>query len=165
MAWRAASHASPMRAAPFLVLLAALALSGCTAEGASSGNFELKPSRIGWYVGETAVFTLNLTPSLARQSPDYTLDRHFAIEEIRYDERGASFGGDYKTRNADDLRLVLRQNGTESDVLTLTPANPTATIEVRVPENLRDSEYVLAIELFEVGWVKSAPFRVDQRAS
>ena len=152
-----------MRLAITLVL-AALALAGCTASGASMGNFELQPTRIGWYVGDTAAFTLTLTPSLTRQSPDYVLDRYFAIEEIQYDERGASFGGDYKTRNADDLELVMRQNGTKGDEFVLTPSNASLTLELRVPENLRDSEYVLEIKLFEVGWVRSEPFRVDVRA-
>lgn len=154
-----------MRATLLVALLAAAAIAGCTAEGASTGNFELTPERIGWYTGETARFTLNITPSVTRQAPDYVLDRYFAIEEIRYDERGASFGGDYETRNPDELDLTLIQNGTAGEQFVLNADAPRVDIELDVPQNLRDSEYVLELRLFKVGWVKSEPFRIDERAA
>jgi hypothetical protein len=151
-----------------LALLPALALAflaGCTASGASGGNFELAPEKIGWYIGERAHFTLSIEPSLTKQSPDYLLDRHFAIEEIRYEERGAAIGGDYATRNPDDINLVMVQNETEGDEFTLNAIAPAVEIYVDIPAKLRDSEYVLEIELFKAGWVKSEPFRVDERES
>lgn len=145
-------------------LAAAFALvAGCSASGASSGNFELVPERVGWYVGETAQFTLNITPSLTRQAPGYTIDRNFAIEELRFEERGASFGGDYKTRNPDDVSLVLLREGHPAQEVELDQDNPTILIQVEIPAKLRDSEYTFAIELFKVGWVKSDPFRVDEK--
>jgi hypothetical protein len=152
----------PMPRLALVIVLVALA-AGCTASGASSSNFDLKPSRIGWYTGETATFTLNLTPSLTKQAPDYVIDRHFAIEEIRFDERGANFGGDFETRDPDDVLLVLQQNGTVGEEFRLDTANPSVDIHVRIPEKLRDSEYVLELRLFNAGWVKSEPFRVDER--
>jgi hypothetical protein len=144
-------------------LLAGLAfMAGCTAAGASGGNFELTPEKIGWYTGERAHFTLTLTPSLTKQSPDYLLDRHFAIEEIRYEEKGVAVGGDYETRDPDDINLLLMQNGTAGEEFTLDVQNSAIDIYVDVPEKLRDSEYTLELKLFKVGWVKSDPFRVDE---
>ena len=146
------------------VAVAVLALfAGCTASGASGGNFELVPERIGWYAGERAHFMLNLTPSLTKQAPDYTIDRNFAIEEIRYEERGANMGGDYETRNPDDVDLELRRGDETSEQFALNADAPTLDVYLDVPANLRDSEYVLELKLFKVGWVKSDPFRVDQR--
>lgn len=153
-----------MRASLTAVLLVAL-VAGCTAEGAKTGNFELTPDRIGWYTGETASFTLNITSSITRQAPDYRIDRNFAIEEIRYDEKGAALGGDFETRNPDDVRLRLSQNGTVGHEFILDAESPTLTLELDVPEDLRDSEYVLEVKLFQVGWVKSSPFRVDVRST
>lgn len=151
-----------MPRAAFVILLAALA-AGCTASGATASNFELKPERIGWYTGETARFTLNLTPSVTKQAPEYLIDRNFAIEEIRYDERGATFGGDFETRNPDDLSLLLVQNATVGDEFRLDRNSPGIDIYLEVPEKLRDSEYVLELKLFNAGWVKSDPFRVDEK--
>jgi hypothetical protein len=151
-----------MRASLIAVLLVGL-FAGCTAEGASSGNFELKPDRIGWYAGERASFTLNITASITRQAPDYLIDRNFAIEEIRYDEKGASLGGDYETRNPDDVSLRLLQDGVAGQEFVLDVERPTLTLELDVPEKLRDSEYVLEVKLFKVGWVKSDSFRIDIR--
>lgn len=148
-----------------LALLAFALLAGCTASGASSGNFELVPAKVGWYTGDTAQFTLNITPSVTRQAPGYTIDRYFAIEEIRYDERGATLGGDYETRDPDELRLKLVQDGTVGEEFLLDAERPTITILLDVPAKLRDSEYVLELKLFKVGWVKSESFRVDERAS
>lgn len=152
-----------MRHVTLFTLVFVLA-AGCTASGASSGNFELVPERVGWYTGETAEFTLNITPSITRQAPGYTIDRYFAIEEIRYEERGAAYGGDYRTRDPDELHLTLVQNGVAGEVFVLDSVNPTVTILLDVPAKLRDSEYQLELELFKVGWVKSEPFRVDERA-
>lgn len=158
---RGGSHMSVARWG--LILLVVAAAAGCTASGASTGNFELKPDRIGWYVGERAHFELNLTPSLTKQAPEYVIDRNFAIEEIRYNERGASIGGDFETRNPDDVNLRLMQDGVEGNEFTLGAADPTVDIYVDIPDRLRDSEYTLEIKLFKVGWVKSEPFRVDER--
>jgi len=141
----------------------ALVVAGCTASGASSGNFQLTPDRVGWYIGDTAQFTLNITPSITRQAPGYTIDRYFAIEEIRYNEKGASFGGDFETRNPDDVDLKLIQHNVVGEEFVLDVDNPTVTIQLEVPQKLRDSEYVLELKLFKVGWVKSEPFRVDER--
>lgn len=149
----------------FALAFAFALLAGCTASGASSGNFELIPERVGWYTGETAQFTLNITPSITRQAPGYTIDRYFAIEEIRYDEKGASFGGDYETRDPDALHLKLIQDGVVGEEFALDSESPTILITLDVPAKLRDSEYVLELKLFKVGWVKSEPFRVDERAS
>lgn len=153
-----------MHRVAFVILVAAFA-AGCTSASAGTSNFDLKPDRIGWYTGETARFMLNLTPSVTKQAPTYLIDRHFAIEEIRFDERGASFGGDYETRNPDDVHLVLVQNGTGGEEFQLTRDTPGVDIFVRIPEKLRDSEYVLELKLFNAGWVRSEPFRVDERTS
>lgn len=152
------------RTLAFALVFAFALACGCTASGASSGNFELVPERVGWYIGETAQFTLNITPSLTRQSPGYTVDRDFAIEEIQYEERGAHLGGDFETRDTDELHLVILQHGAAVDEATLDADHPTLTLQLDVPEKLRDSEYVLAIKLFKVGWVKSDPFRIDERS-
>lgn len=148
-----------------LLALAAMAalVAGCTASGASAGNFELRSERIGWYTGDTAHFVLNLSPSITKQAPDYVIDRNFAIEEIGYDERGATFGGDFRTRDPDDLSLRLMQDGVEGSEFTLDAGDSTLDLYLDVPDKLRDSEYVLEIKLFRVGWVKSEPFRVDER--
>lgn len=145
-----------------LVLVAAVA-AGCTASGASTSNFELKPERIGWYAGDEAVFHLNLTPSLTKSDPAFTIDRQFAIEEIRFNERGVAVGGDYKTRNPNEVSLRLVRNGTEGEEFRLDPAAPGLELRMAIPDGLRDSEYVLELKLFDVGWVKSEPFRVDKR--
>lgn len=138
-------------------------LAGCTAS-ASGGNFDLVPERIGWFAGERAHFMLNISSSLTKQAPEYVVDRNFAIEEIRYEERGANMGGDYETRDPDDLGLELRQDGATGDQFALNAENPSIDLHLDVPTNLRDSEYVLELKLFKVGWVRSEPFRVDQRA-
>lgn len=148
-----------------LALLVVALFAGCTAAGASGGNFDLTPERIGWYVGERAHFMLNLTPSLTKQAPDYFLDRYFAIEEMRYEERGAAIGGDYKTRNPDDLHLEMLQGGATGEEFSLNRTSAGVDLYVDVPQKLRDSEYTLELKLFKVGWVKSAPFRVDERVT
>lgn len=155
----------PKRSLKWAACVFALAISaGCTASGASGGNFDLKPERIGWYVGERAHFTLNITPSLTKQAPDYVLDRNFAIEEIRFDERGANIGGDFETRDPNDVNLDIQQNGVSGEEFTLDTQNSGVELYVDIPEKLRDSEYVLELKLFNVGWVKSEPFRVDERS-
>jgi hypothetical protein len=154
-----------MRTLALALALALALLAGCTATGASGGNFELTPERIGWYIGERAHFTLTITPSLTKQAPDYILDRHFAIEEIRFEERGAALGGDFVTRNPDDIDLVMVQNETEGTEFTMSAVNAHVELYVDIPAKLRDSEYVLELELFKAGWVKSEPFRVDERST
>lgn len=150
-----------MRAYWTLAVVALLA--GCTAS-ASGGNFDLVPGRIGWYAGGRAHFTLNITSSFAQQAPEYTIDRNFAIEEIRYEEKGANMGGDYETRNPDDVGLVLRRGEESAEEFVLSAERSSLDLYLDVPPDLRDSEYVLELKLFKVGWVKSEPFRVDQRA-
>lgn len=144
-------------------LSVALALAGCSAEGAGTSNFELKSERVGWYAGEEATFTLTLSPSLLNSEPRFVLDRQFALEEVHFTERGVRFGGDFDTKNPDDLALRLVQNGTESQEVILDPAHPSVELRMTMPSSLRDSEYVLELKLFQVGWVKSEPFRVDVR--
>lgn len=149
-----------MRQLALVVLLFAL-LAGCAASGASTSNFELKPTKVGWYAGDEAHFTLNLTKSLTHSAPSFTLDRQFAIEEIKFNEKGLAFGGNYDTKRPDDVSLRLERNGTSADEYKLDAENGTVDLYVKVPESLRDSEYTLELKLFQVGWVKSDPFRVD----
>lgn len=146
-----------------LALLLVVAGAGCTAEGASTRNFELTPAAIGWYAGDEAVFTLTLSPSLTRASPAFTVDRDFALEELNFDEQGAAFGGDYRTRNPREVELRLMRDGVEAESFGLTTESPSVEIHLRLPEDLRDSSYVLELRLFKVGWVKSSEFRVDVR--
>ena len=147
-----------------LVLAAALATAGCTADGAAGkGNFDLKPQRIGWYAGDEAHFTLEITPSLLRSEPSFTIDRRFAIEEIQLDEQGFAVGGDYETKDPDDVALRLSMDNATADEFTLDAQHPRLDLALMLPTDLRDSEYVLEIKLFQVGWIKSEPFRVDLR--
>lgn len=146
-----------------LVLAVVAVFAGCTSAAAGTSNFALEPTRIGWYAGETGVFHLNLTPSMTKKDPDFLLDRHFAIEELRFNERGANIGGDYETRDMDDVKLVLSQGNVTAEEFRLDSDNPSVTVTLQIPEKLRDSEYVLEMKLFTVGWVKSEPFRVDER--
>ena len=143
------------------VVLLATALAGCTADGASTSNFELKPTRIGWYTGDEAHFTLNMTKSLTHASPSFTIDRQFALEEIKFNEKGLSFGGNYDTRKPEDLSLRLEQNGTVGEEFRMDADHATVDVYLKIPEGLRNSEYVLEIKLFQVGWIKSDEFRVD----
>lgn len=154
-----------MRAAPALACAAALALSvafaGCTSEAAGRGNFDLKPQRIGWFAGEEATFTLEIGSGFFGGVPTFTIDRRFAIEEIQLTEKGMSFGGDYETRDPDALGLRLSMGNVTADSFTLDAENPRVDVHLRLPADLRDSEYVLEMKLFKVGWVKSESFRVD----
>lgn len=152
-----------MRAPPVaLTLLVALAvLAGCTASGASTSNFELRPDRIGWFTGQEAHFTLNLTKSLTHSAPSFTIDRQFAVEEIKFNEKGLSFGGSFDTKNPGDVSLRLMQNGTAGDQFTMDAQHPSVDVYVKIPDKLRNSEYSLEMKLFQVGWVKSDTFRVD----
>jgi len=152
-----------MRAPPVaLALIVALALlAGCTASGASASNFELKPDKIGWFTGEEAHFTLNITKSMTHASPSFTIDRQFAVEEIKFNEKGLTFGGSFDTKSPNDVSLRLTQNGTSADQFQMDAAHPTVDVYVKVPEKLRNSEYTLELKLFQVGWVKSDTFRVD----
>ena len=140
-----------------------LLMAGCSASGASTGNFELTPARVGWYAGDEARFHLNLTPSLLHKSPEFTIDRRFAIEEVLFDERGARFGGDHATRDPDSIGLRLERDGEARDEWVLTKEHPGLDVVVTLPASLKDSEYALELRVFEVGWVKSEPFRVDHR--
>lgn len=150
-----------VRALALLVL--ALTLAGCTASGATTGNFELTPARVGWYAGDEATFLLNLTPNLLRQQPSFTIDRRFAIEEVLFNERGARIGGDHATRDPDSIGLQLVRDGTAGEEWVMDKDRPSLEVRVRLPESLKDSEYGLELRVFEVGWVKSDPFRVDHK--
>lgn len=152
-----------VRALVVLTLLAVATLAGCSANGASTSNFDLKPQAIGWYTGDTAHFTLNITKSLTHSAPSFTIDRHFAVEEIKFNEKGLTFGGGFDTKQPDEVNLTLMQNGTVADQFTLDKEHPSLEVYLKVPEKLRDSEYTLELKLFQVGWVKSEPFRVDTK--
>lgn len=147
-----------------LAIAAAFALlAGCTAEGAGTSNFSLVPSQIGWFVGDEARFTLSIGSSLAHSAPSFTIDRQFAIEEIEFAEKGLSFGHDYETKDPDAVGLRLERNGTAANQFTLDEANPSIELVLKIPMDLRDSEYSLELKLFKVGTVKSDKFRVDVR--
>ncbi|HEX2021837.1 MAG TPA: hypothetical protein VHH36_03940 [Candidatus Thermoplasmatota archaeon] len=144
-----------------LVVALAAGLAGCTA-GAGTSNFELRPERVGWFAGEEARFTLEITPSLLERSPTFTIDRRFAIEEISFEEKGVSFGGDYDTKDPDAVGLRLARGNQTADEFTLTPDEPRIDVYVTLPSDLRDSEYYLELKLFKVGWIESGAFRVDR---
>lgn len=148
-------------------LLAAIVVAsmsaGCAAEGASVRNFELKPQAIGWHVGEVAVFDLTIMPKGGRADPQFTIDADFALEELLFDQQGASFGGDFRTRNMGELELRLVRDGVELESAVLDKDTPTVELHMRIPDDLKDSSYVLEIKLFQVGWVKSEPFRTAVR--
>lgn len=153
----------PARRLALLALVAAAALAGCAAEGASTSNFELKPQKMGWYAGEEAHFVLTIDGSLLNSAPSFTIDRRFAIEEIELEEQGFTFGGDYATRDPDDVALRLERGNATAAEFLLTPDAPSLDVRLVLPADLRDSEYVLQLKLFNVGWVESDVFRVDQR--
>jgi hypothetical protein len=146
-----------------LTLIALAALAGCTAQGAGSSNFDLKPARVGWYAGDEATFTLAITSSLLHGQPSFTIDRRFAIERLDLTEQGIKFGGDYETKDPDAVNLTLSRDGNATDELTLDKEHPSLDVSVTLPDDLRDSEYALELKLFKVGWVKSEKFRVDRR--
>lgn len=154
-----------MRTRLLLALALAALAAGCTGASVGTSNFELRPQKVGWYTGEEAHFVLSMTPSLLRSEPSFTIDRRFAIEEIRLTEKGMSVGGDYKTKEPDDVSLRLSRENVTADEFVLDATNGTLDLRLVLPEDLRDSEYVLELRLFQVGWVKSEPFRVDRRAS
>ena len=150
-----------MKALALLVLAALLA--GCSAQGAGTSNFDLKPTKVGWFAGDEARFTLNLTPSLLNGKPSFTLDRRFAIEQIKLAEHGINFGGNYETRDPDAVAIRLERAGTANDTWVLDAEHPGLDIILNLPGTLRDSEYSLELKVFQVGWVKSGTFRVDRR--
>lgn len=141
------------------VVLAAL-LAGCTGSSLGPSNFAITPNQIGWNVGDEASFTLTLKPTMLVKEPVYTLDPDFAIAELALDRQGAGFGG-YSTKKSSDVGLHIRQGNAPVEEAALDPGNATVEIRLELPENLNDAEYVLELRLFEVGWVKSAPFRVN----
>jgi len=151
------------RAVALLALLSVAALAGCASKagGATASNFELVPDRIGWNVGEVARFTLTVKPTTFSKAPNYTIDRDFAIEEIALKVKAASLGGSASTRNADDFGLRLWRDGEPVDEAVLAPGSESVVITLTLPEKLRDAQYVLELRLFQVGWVSSAPFRVN----
>lgn len=153
----------PARRLALAVLIAAASLAGCAAEGASTSNFELKPQKVGWYAGEEAHFVLTIGASLLNSAPSFTIDRRFAIEEIELEEQGFTFGGDYSTRNPDDVVLRLERGNATAPEFLLTSDAPSLDVRLVLPAELRDSEYVLQLKLFNVGWVESDVFRVDHR--
>lgn len=150
-----------MRSRAALALLLPLALAGCTAGGVGTSNFDLLPQKVGWFAGEEAHFVLEISSSLLARDPTFTVDRRFAIEEIRFNEKGVTFGGDYETRDPDAVGLRLARANATVQEHTLTAEAPSLDVFVTIPPELRDSEYVLEIKLFNVGWVESETFRVD----
>ena len=153
-----------MRAPTMLFTLVALAaLAGCTAEGAGSSNFDLRPTRVGWFAGDEATFTLSVGSSLLNGAPNFTIDRRFAIERLDLTEQGVKVGGDYETKDPDSVGLTLSRDGNVSDEFTLDAQHPSIDIALTLPGDLRDSEYALELKLFKVGWVTSDEFRVDRR--
>lgn len=155
-------HARAPLAALVAALTVAAGLAGCM-DGVGKSNFDLEPQSIGWFAGEEAHFTLEMTSTLLRDAPTFTIDRRFAIEEIQLTEKGVTFGGDFETRDPDALDLRLAMGNETGDSFTLDAEHPKLDLYVRLPEDLRDSEYVLEVKLFKVGWVKSDSFRVDVR--
>ena len=145
-----------------VVIIAALA-AGCTSQGASTGNFDLHPAKIGWHIGDEAHFTLNMSSSLTHSAPSYTIDTTYAVEEIKFTEHGLKFGGDFDTKDATQVALRFAQNGAEGKEFRLDETNSSLDIFVKIPQDLRNSEYALEMKLFNVGWVKSDTFRVDTR--
>lgn len=145
------------------LLTLAAGLAGCAAEGASTSNFSLSPQKVGWYAGEEAHFVLTISPSLLNSQPSFTIDRRFAIEEIELEEQGFTFGGDYSTKDPDEIALRLERANATSAEFVLTPDAPSLDVRLNLPADLRDSEYVLQMKLFNVGWVESDVFRVDRR--
>ena len=152
-----------MRALHIVLALAFVAAAGCAAEGASTSNFTLTPESVGWYAGDEARFTLAIESSLLHGSPSFTIDRRFAIEEIQLVEKGLKFGGDFETKDPDEVALRLERNGTQDEAFTLDEQRPSLDLRLTLPGDLRDSEYSLELKLFKVGWVKSGTFRVDAR--
>lgn len=152
-----------MRRAWLALVLIVPLLAGCTADGASTANFDLTPDRVGWYAGDTATFNLSVSSSLLKSSPTFTIDRRFAIEEIQLTEKGITVGGDYKTKNPDDVALTLTRGNETTEEFTLDKEHPSLGVSLTLPTKLRDSEYSLELKLFKVGWVKSEKFRVDLR--
>lgn len=150
-----------------IVLVIIAALAGCTAQGAGTSNFDLKPDGIGWYAGDEAHFFLNITSSVLHSKPSFTIDRQFAIEEVQFTEKGLKFGGNYDTKDPNDIALRLAQPGADANStagsFTMDAEHPSLDVIVKLPDKLRDSEYSLELKLFEVGWVKSDAFRVDRR--
>lgn len=154
----------PMRSVGWITcLLIAATLAGCAAEGASTSNFLLTPHKVGWYAGDEASFTLRLEPTFFKSDPSFTVDRHFAIEEIKFEEEGLTFGGDFDTRNPDEVKLRLLRDGMAAEEFDLDAENPEVEVRLVLPDDLRDSSYTLSIKLFEVGWIESGVFRVDHR--
>lgn len=161
---RSTGDGMPLHARVFFLLLAlSVAAAGCSSADVGKGNFELTPQRIGWYAGDNATFTLELKSSLTRSDPSFTVDRRFAIEEIQLNEKGLKLGGDYETRDPDALGLTLSRDNVTADEWVLDSENRSILVTITLPEDLRDSEYTLEIKLFQVGWIKSEPFRVDKR--
>ena len=146
-----------------LAVIAVAALAGCSAEGASTGNFSLRPQKVGWYAGDEAAFTLAIESSFFRSDPSFTVDRRFAIEEVRFEEDKFTFGGDYETRDPDAVGLRLARDNRTADEFLLDAEHPSIEVRVTLPAELRDSSYTFALKLFEVGWVESSVFRVDHR--
>lgn len=152
-----------LRVLAFLLVLAPLSAGCFAAEGAGTANFSLTPQKVGWYAGDEARFVLAIESSFFRSDPAFTVDRHFAIEEIRFEEDGVSFGGDFETRNPDDVRLRLVRDNVTGTEFVLNGTAPSLDMFVTLPEDLRDSRYTMSLKLFEVGWVESSVFRVDRR--
>lgn len=143
---------------PFVALLAAAALAGCTSD-LSSADFTLKPTEVGWKIGQEALFNLQFHPE-GSDVRTYNLDPVFAIEQVRFEKGGLNAFGDYETKRAAELSVGLVSEGREVANYTLTPSAAQIGLRVKIPDSLDNDEYTLEVELFKVGWVKSDVFRV-----
>jgi len=146
-----------------LALVLALGLAGCTARGAGTSNFDLKPSSIGWYAGDEARFTLTLSSSLLHGKPTFVIDPDFAIEEIQIDEHGLKFGGDYSTKDPSAVGLRLAQgDSTNATNYTLDATHPSVDVSrhaAHEPPRLRVPARAEALRrgLGQVGRVPRGP--------
>lgn len=156
----------PMRTSGrcLLIVAAVLPLAGCfSAQGAGTSNFTLTPQAVGWYAGDEAHFVLMIESSFFHSDPKFDVDRHFALEEFKFEEEGLTFGGDFETRNPDEIGIRIGRGNETGEKFVMDLANPMLDVYVTLPGDLRDSTYTFSVKLFEVGWIDSSVFRVDHR--
>lgn len=160
---RAPAPAAALTLACVASLALVSGLAGCATVRSDAGvsNFELAPERVGWNVSDEARFTLSIKGGLLGDAPAYVVDRDFAIEEVFLHERGWAPNANHRTKDPASVGLKLLKDGSEVAEAPLGPGNESLTIAITLPDSLADSEYALEIELFQVGRVKSAPFRVN----
>ncbi|MHB8584226.1 MAG: hypothetical protein ACYDDF_00100 [Thermoplasmatota archaeon] len=141
-----------------VALLSTAVVAGCVS-GLSTSNFTISPTAIGWRVGDDAVFIIRFDPQGASVQT-YTIDPVFAVSEVKFEQDGLHFWGDYDTKNAvSDLQASILSNGSPVSNYTLASNSPEVQLRVHVP-SISDGQYHLDVDLFKVGWVKSDLFRV-----